>query len=204
LQEELLGSEDPFWMEGTEEELQALTGMGTWYYAQLPPGRTALPCKWVFKRKLNADGSIKRYKAGLGLKGSQQRSSVDYDSMFASVVRLSTVRLFFSLVASQDHSCHQIDRQRAILQCDLQDENYVQQPPGYADGTSQVLQLNKSLYGLKPPRVWHQTFTIYLSELGCAQSHSDGAVFTFRHDGGIPLYFLLYVDDVQIAFTGGT
>jgi hypothetical protein len=196
----LSGSEEPFWREAIEVELQALTGMGTWSYAQLPPGRRALPCKWVFKRKLNADGSIERYKARLVLKGFRQRYGVDYDAVFAPVVRMSTVRLFFSLVASQDLECHQIDIQNAFVQSDLQEEIYMQQPPGYEDGTSQVLQLNKSLYGLKQaPRVWHQTLTTYLFELGCVQSQSDGALFTYRDDGGSPVYFLLYVDDIQIA-----
>jgi hypothetical protein len=55
LQEALSGSEEPFWTEVIEVEHQALNGMGTWSNAQLPPGRTALPCKWVFRRKLNAD-----------------------------------------------------------------------------------------------------------------------------------------------------
>jgi histone deacetylase 1/2 len=102
-------------------------------------------------------------------------------------------------VASQDLECHQIDIQNAFVQSDLQEQIYMQQPPGYEDGTSQVLQLNKSLYGLKQaPRVWQQTLTTYLFELGCVQSQSDGALFTFRDDGGSPVYFLLYVDDIQM------
>ena len=75
----------------------------------MPPDRTALPCKWVFKRKLNADGSIERYKARLVLKGFRQRYGIDYDAVFAPIVRMSTVRLFFSVVAARDLECHSID-----------------------------------------------------------------------------------------------
>ena len=174
--------------------------MGTWGHAQSPPGRRAIPCKWVFKRKLNADGSIERYKARLVLKGFRQRYGVDHDAVFAPVVRASTVRLFFSVVASHDLECHAIDIKNAFVQSDLAEEIYMQQPPGYEDGTGAVLLLNKSLYGLKQaPRVWHQTLTTHLSDLGCIQSPSDGALFTFDDSGGSPVYFLLYIDDIQIA-----
>jgi hypothetical protein len=199
LQTALTGPEGPFWRTAVEEELRSLGGMGTWSLAKLPAGRKALPCKWVFKRKLNADGSIERYKARLVLKGFRQRYGVDYDQVFAPVVRTSTVRLFFSLVASKDLECQQIDIKNAFVQSDLKEEIYMQQPPGCNDGSNNVLLLNKSLYGLKQaPRVWHQTLTTFLFELGCVQSQSDGALFTFDC-GGDTVFFLIYVDDIQIA-----
>jgi hypothetical protein len=125
-----------------EEEIKNLTGMGTWSHATLPQGRSAIPCKWVFKRKLNADGSIDRYRARLVLKGFRQRFGIDYTDVFAPVVRMSTVRLFFSMVASHDLECHQIDIKNAFVQGDLEEEIYMQQPPGFDDGTGSVLTLN--------------------------------------------------------------
>jgi hypothetical protein len=177
-----------------------LTGMGTWSYAALPSGRSALPCKWVFKRKLNADGSLERYRARLVLKGFRQRYGIDYDAVFAPVVRMSTVRLFFSVVASRDLECHSVDIKNAFIQGNLEEHIYMQQPPGFDDGTGAVLLLHKSLYGLKQaPRVWHQTLTAYLFDLGCVQSKSDGALFTFCSARQHRVYVLLYVDDIQIA-----
>ena len=133
------------------------------------------------------------------LQGFRQRYGVAYDVVFAPVVRTSTVRPFFTLVAAQDLECHQIDIKNAFVQSDLAEEIYMKQPPGCEDGNGAVLRLNKSLYGLKQaPRVWHQTLTTFLFELGCVQSQSDGAVFTFDCGGDV-LYILLYVDDIQIA-----
>ena len=199
MQDALSGPEGPFWRAAVEEELMTLLGMRTWSYTKLPHGRKALPCKWVFKRKLNADGTIERYKARLVLQGFRQRYGVDYDAVFAPVVRTSTVRLFFTLIASRDLECHQIDIKNAFVQSELEEEIYMKQPPGCEDGSDAVLRLNKSLYGLKQaPRVWHQTLTKFLFELGCVQSQSDGAVFTFAC-GGDTVYILLYVDDIQIA-----
>ena len=76
--------------------------MGAWYLTALPQGKKAIPCKWVFKRKLNADGSIERYKARLVIKGFYQKEGIDFNVVFAPVVRASTVRLFLSIVACFD------------------------------------------------------------------------------------------------------
>ena len=51
--------------------------MNTCELTQLPLGNKAIPCKWVFKRKLNADGIIERYKARLVIKGFYQREGID-------------------------------------------------------------------------------------------------------------------------------
>jgi hypothetical protein len=67
----------------------------------------------------------------------------------------------------------------------------MQQPPTFEDNTGSVLQLNKSLYGLKQAlRVWHQTLTAQLFEIGCVQSQSDGALLLYHFsDGGSPLSY---------------
>jgi Reverse transcriptase (RNA-dependent DNA polymerase) len=115
-----------------------LIEMRTWSSAKLPPGRSALPCKWVFKRKLKTDGTIEHYKAHLVLKGFRQRFGVDYDAVFAPVVRASTVRLFFSVVATADLECHQVDITNAFIKSKLQGAQiYMQQPPGF--GMTQVM-----------------------------------------------------------------
>ena len=44
--------------------------MGTSGY---PPSNKALACKWIFKRKLKADGLIDKYKVRLVAKGFKQK-----------------------------------------------------------------------------------------------------------------------------------
>jgi hypothetical protein len=94
----LTGPEGPHWQAVKEEEIKNVCSMGTWSHAALPQGRSAIPCKWVFKTKLNADGSLDRYKAKLVLKGFRQRIGVDYADKFAPVVRMRTVRVCWSLL----------------------------------------------------------------------------------------------------------
>ena len=35
----------------------------------LPPGKVSIGCKWIFKIKLKANGTVERYKAKLVAKG---------------------------------------------------------------------------------------------------------------------------------------
>jgi hypothetical protein len=183
-----------------QEEIDNLVAMGTWQAADLPVGRKAIPSKWVFKRKLTATGSIERYRARLVLQGFRQVYGIDYSAVFAPVVRASTVRLFFSIVASQDLECHSVDIKNAFVQSDLVEEIYMKQPPCFDDGTGNVYKLNKSLYGLKQaPRVWNQTLAAFLQDLGFNASQSDGALFLQHASDHSLVYLLLYVDDILIA-----
>lgn len=166
----------------------------------LPSGRKAIPCKWVFKRKLTADGQIERYKARLVIKGFHQKHGIDYEMVFAPVVRADTIRVFFTMVAALDLECHTIDIKNAFVQGHLAEEIYMKQPPGFSDGSGRVCRLMKSLYGLKQaPRVWHETLRDHLLFLGCIQCLSDGALFLFHSKEHGLIIILMYVDDLQIA-----
>lgn len=46
-------------------ELEALECNGTWSIVSLPPGKSVIGCRWVYKAKFHADGSLERYKARL-------------------------------------------------------------------------------------------------------------------------------------------
>ena len=62
---------DPCWKRVKEEEYNALVRNKTW---DLVPSSTAscvVQCKWVFRTKLKADGSLDKYKARLVAKGFQ-------------------------------------------------------------------------------------------------------------------------------------
>jgi hypothetical protein len=122
---------------------------------------------------------------------------IDYDHVFAPVGRSSTVRLFFSAVAFADLECHMIDIENASIQGEVDFVIYMSQPPGFHDGTGNVL---KMLYGLKrAPRVWSQTLTAFLLSIGCIRSQSYGALFTLSLAAGAFVCILVFVDDILIA-----
>jgi hypothetical protein len=49
---------DPLWQQAMDEELSALHKTDTWDLVPLPPGKSVVGCRWVYKIKTNSDGSI--------------------------------------------------------------------------------------------------------------------------------------------------
>jgi hypothetical protein len=52
--------------------------------------------KWVFKHKLNPDGSLKRYKARWVVRGFTQRAGINFGETFTPVVKPATNQLDLS------------------------------------------------------------------------------------------------------------
>ena len=153
--------EIPKWREAVLEEMKALEKNKTWSVMTLPYDKKTVGCKWVFTVKYNSDCSIERYKARLVAKGFTQTYGIDYSETFAPVAKLNTVRILLSLAANLDWPLHQLDVKNAFLNGDLEEEVYMDIPPGFEDKFgSNVCKLNKSLYGLKQsPRAWFEKFT---------------------------------------------
>lgn len=193
------------WDVPMDDEIDALEGTGTWTICTLPPDKTPIGCKWVFKVKFNADGTVERYKARLVAKGYTQQEGVDFYDTFSPVVKLTTVKLLLSLSAIHGFSLHQLDISNAFLNGDLDEEIYMRLPPGYAQRKGDslppnaVCKLEKSLYGLKQAsRQWFLKFSSTLLSLGFLQTHSDHTCFLKRGDD-LFLCVIVYVDDIIIC-----
>jgi Reverse transcriptase (RNA-dependent DNA polymerase) len=105
----------------------------------------------VFKKKMNSQGEIERYKARLVVKGYRQKASIDYDEVFAPMARMETIRLLISIAAQFEWLIYQMDVKSAFLNEVLKEDVYVEQSLGYMkSGKEQkMLKLKKAFYGLK-------------------------------------------------------
>ncbi|CAL9003066.1 unnamed protein product, partial [Prunus brigantina] len=65
LQEALSSLDADLWQEAINDEMDSLESNKTWHLVDLPPGCKSIGCKWILKKKLKLDGSIKKYKACL-------------------------------------------------------------------------------------------------------------------------------------------
>lgn len=137
-----------------QAELQALAANDTWAVTSLPPWKTAIGSKWVYKIKLKGDSSIERYKACLVAKVFTQQEGLDDFETFSPVAKFVTVRTLLAKAAIKDWHIIQLDVNNAFLHGDLFEEVYMHLPLGYVPEVAskeelQICKLNKSLYGLK-------------------------------------------------------
>ena len=92
-----------------KEELDPLHKTGTWDLVDLPSGKYAIGCKWVYKIKTRSDGTVDRYKARLVVRGFTQEYGIDYEETFAHVARLSSVRTLIAVSTAHKWPLFQMD-----------------------------------------------------------------------------------------------
>ncbi|RVW64469.1 Retrovirus-related Pol polyprotein from transposon RE2 [Vitis vinifera] len=159
------------WHKAMNEEIGSIEKNNSWELVELPKGQKSIGVKWVYKTKLNKDGGVDKYKARLVAKGYKQEFGVDYKEVFAPVAKLDTIRFVLSMAAQKSWSIHQLDVKSAFLHGELEEEVYIDQPPGYVKQgyENQVYKLKKALYGLKQaPRAWYSCIDAYFTEEGSA------------------------------------
>ncbi|KAL0385516.1 UNVERIFIED_CONTAM: Retrovirus-related Pol polyprotein from transposon RE1 [Sesamum radiatum] len=114
-----------------QQEIQVLEKNQTWDIVDLPIGKKAIGCKWVYKVKLNPDGSIERYKARLIAKGYNQIEGVDYIDSFSPVAKTVTIRTLLAIAFGNRWPIHQVDINNAFLHGFLDEDIYMTAPDGY-------------------------------------------------------------------------
>ena len=82
-----------------KEELDALSKNHTGDLVTLPPRKSVVGCKWIYKIKTRSDGSIERYKTRLVAKYFTQEYGIDYEETFTPVARISFVHALLAIVA---------------------------------------------------------------------------------------------------------
>jgi len=153
--EAVSGPDNEMWEEAIDEELTSLRDNHTWVITTVPPGRTVIRCKWVFREKKGAEGETIRYKARLVAKGFTQKYGVDYLETYAPVVKLGSLRILLAIAACYNYEIYQGDIKTAYLLGRLEEEIYLAIPEGVQvpvkEGTSgkPVCRLLRGLYGLK-------------------------------------------------------
>lgn len=199
--EDALSRDDAqLWKSAMQEEYEAQMRNGTWTLTDLPAGRKAIRCKWVYKTKLDAEGRPARHKARLVIKGYSQRKGVDYEETYSPVVRHSSLRYLFATAARLNLDIDQMDAVTAFLQGELSEEIYMEQPPYFEDtqNRTKVCKLNKALYGLKQSsRVWNQKLDTALMKFRLVSTDYDPCVY-YKIAGSKIMFVAIYVDDVLI------
>ncbi|KAI3678412.1 hypothetical protein L6452_37703 [Arctium lappa] len=96
-----------------------------------------------------------------------------------------------------------MDIKSAFLNRKLNEEVYVEQPPGFYDPKypNYVYKLDKALYGLKQaPRAWYDTLSSFLISENFERGKIDNTLF-FRKIKGHIILVQIYVDDIIFGST---
>lgn len=96
---------DENWVAALKKEIFMIEKEKTWELVDQPQDRKVIRFKWVFRTKLNFDGSTKKHKVKLVVKGYTQNFCVDYFDTFVPVARLDTIKLLLSLAAQLGWKC---------------------------------------------------------------------------------------------------
>jgi len=206
------------WERAIQAEFKSLEDNDTWEYEQCDSaaGRKPIGCKWVFRTKINFDGS-KRYKARLVIKGYEQVPGIDFGDTFAPVAKLASFRMLMALSALYGWHVHHMDVVTAFLNPVIDEDVSMELPEGI-DWLKPTLRkphttqcrLKKALYGLKQaPRLWFQHIDSFLRANGFCQSANEPTLYILQRSDTCTssvlkpfsgsLFLLLYVDDLLIA-----
>ncbi|RVW62261.1 Retrovirus-related Pol polyprotein from transposon RE1 [Vitis vinifera] len=121
------------WKKAVQDEIDALEKNGTWTITDLPVGKRPVGCKWIFTIKYKADGSVERFKARLVARGFTQSYGIDYQETFCSCCKTEHYQ-DPSLISCQSRWClQQLDIKNAFLNGDLEEEVYMEIPPGFEE-----------------------------------------------------------------------
>ena len=98
-----MDSEDgKLWKKAMVEEMIALYKNEAWYLVELLNGINPIGSKWVFKKKLDAEGKVEKYKGWLVAKGYSQVEGIDFGGIFSFVAKLTSIRFLLFVATAFD------------------------------------------------------------------------------------------------------
>jgi len=181
------------WRAAINKEYNDMDQRGVWTKVKrktMPKDRRCVKNKWVFNIKRNGV-----HRARLVACGYSQIPGVDYTDYYAPVVNDATYRILiiceiiwglYSIIA---------DFATAFLYGELEEEIFMNCPPGMDHEKDDILLLNKTIYGLvQSARQWYKKLVEILEKLGFQQSLADPCLLVKRTENSIVI-ITLYVDD---------
>ena len=198
-QESLNCPEHQEWRVARANERRALQERGVMRVVPKPAGVKPIKSRYVYKRKYNKDGSIKKYTARLVALGYGQVPGVDVFNTFAPVFKSTTVRLLLALACIFNMYIHQLDVSNAFCYAHIDGYVYMQPILDYILPRDHCCKLEKSLYGLRSsPRSWWKFLDKYIKSLHFTPCILEPCLYHTIYKGA-RMYLTIYVDDIVIA-----
>ena len=183
------------WREAINKEFRKMDEMGVWKKIKrstIPKDRRLIKCKWVFDIKRGTG----RFRARLVACGYSQVGGIDFTQVFSPVVNDVTFRIMLVAKMIWKLDSYLFDVETAFLLGKLDEEIYMQIPPGMETDGDECLLLVKACYGLVQAAIQFFKFwkNILVNKLGFKSSLADPCLF-HRGSGRDLVLICLYVDD---------
>ena len=91
------------WQEVMNLVMNSIYSNQVWELVDFPKGVKPITCKWIYKIKRGANGSVKTFKSRLVATSYTQKESIDYEETFSAVAILKFIRILLSIVAYLDY-----------------------------------------------------------------------------------------------------
>nr|GEV86186.1 ribonuclease H-like domain-containing protein [Tanacetum cinerariifolium] len=104
------------------EELLQFKMQKVWVLVDFLHGKRAIGTKWVFRNKKDERGIVVRNKARLVTQGHTQEEGIDYEEVFAPVVKIEAIRLFLAYASFMGFMVYQMDDKSAFLYGTIEEE----------------------------------------------------------------------------------
>lgn len=130
----------------------------------------------MFKLK-QTPGEEDRFKARLVARGFTQHKGLDYEDVYAPVVRADSCRIFFAKAAKENLEIMKFDVKTAFLYGELQENIWIKLPDrSWPKG--HCVKLKRSLYGLKQSlNCWNRKFDLVLQSFSMKRSDADDCIY---------------------------
>ena len=93
---------DEYWVKAMQNELEQFVKNDVWSLVSTPKDTNVIETKWIFKNKSDAFGNITKKKARLVTQGYTQIEGIDFDDIFAPIVRIESIRLLVAITCLLD------------------------------------------------------------------------------------------------------
>ena len=116
-----------------------------------PKGKTVLGTKTIFKRKIEKDGRIDKYKYRFVAQEFRQMKSIHYDEPSLPTPLQANISMVFGIAAVKDWELRQLDVDMAYLEANVSEELYIELPENYRDSCDQASRLQRQCTALCKP-----------------------------------------------------
>ena len=158
--------------------------------------RNVIGSWWVFAIKHDIKGNVIKHKARVVAQGFSQIHSINFEEMYAPVIRYDSLQLLLWFITLYDYHIHQMNFNTAYLNSLLKEDIYMHESSGYSE-QGMIYKVLRALYDLKQSEhEWFRTLHDQLLSLSFIQMTFNSCIFIIEH-----LFIAIYVNDLLILST---